>query len=374
MTTTATDPQLREFTTDELKSLVAIEHDCCISLYMPTHRKGSETQQDPIRLKNLVTQLEKKLDENGQTCGAIAELHSLTNNALFWQHQGQGLAIFIAGDDVQMFRLPFTVEADVQVGSSMNVHPLVNQRTAEGDIYLLSISWQHASLSRIAAGSNVTGDAATVVETSLLPATFDELITPRDPEETLQSTSTRRGGTLGGQATATFHGHGEGEGKINADRVHYLKLIGREVAGVMYGQTAPLILHATTEVIGHFEKSTDVKYHATVTGSPDEPGGQDAVAKAKAAAEPILKSTQDDLVETFGTAAAGGTASSDPADIHAAAKEGRVKRLMIVQDCPTDDTLNQTIAATITNSGDVISIPANDNLPAGAHVMAIYRY
>ena len=36
-----------------------------VSLYLPTHRAGSETAQDPIRLKNLLTRAAAELEEVG---------------------------------------------------------------------------------------------------------------------------------------------------------------------------------------------------------------------------------------------------------------------------------------------------------------------
>jgi len=38
-------------TTTDLKSLIRAHEKPCVSLYMPTHRKGREIEQDPIRLK-----------------------------------------------------------------------------------------------------------------------------------------------------------------------------------------------------------------------------------------------------------------------------------------------------------------------------------
>jgi hypothetical protein len=41
------------------------EQQWCVSIYMPTHRTGVETQQDPIRLKNLLGKAEKELSDRG---------------------------------------------------------------------------------------------------------------------------------------------------------------------------------------------------------------------------------------------------------------------------------------------------------------------
>ena len=49
----------------ELEQLMRKEQQWCVSIYMPTHRTGGETQQDPIRLKNLLGEAEKRLSDQG---------------------------------------------------------------------------------------------------------------------------------------------------------------------------------------------------------------------------------------------------------------------------------------------------------------------
>ncbi len=49
------------FTVDELTTLTTASNSTCISIYAPMERLGIETQQNPIRLKNLVRQAVEKL-------------------------------------------------------------------------------------------------------------------------------------------------------------------------------------------------------------------------------------------------------------------------------------------------------------------------
>ena len=44
-----------------LSELVATRSPVCLSLYQPTHRRHPENQQDPIRFRNLVKDLEVSL-------------------------------------------------------------------------------------------------------------------------------------------------------------------------------------------------------------------------------------------------------------------------------------------------------------------------
>ena len=50
----------------ELEQLMRKEQPGCVSIYLPTHRTGVETQQDPIRLKNLLREAEKQLSCPGR--------------------------------------------------------------------------------------------------------------------------------------------------------------------------------------------------------------------------------------------------------------------------------------------------------------------
>ena len=61
---------------NELKSLANCQEKPCISIYMPAHRAGRELEQDPIRLKNLLRETDRKLDNYGLRRKQIDELLS----------------------------------------------------------------------------------------------------------------------------------------------------------------------------------------------------------------------------------------------------------------------------------------------------------
>lgn len=44
-----------------LQDLIEVTGKWCVSIYMPAHPIGAEQQQNPIRLKNLLTQAKKDL-------------------------------------------------------------------------------------------------------------------------------------------------------------------------------------------------------------------------------------------------------------------------------------------------------------------------
>ena len=57
----ATDALSRE----DLEQLATRQGDPCVSIFLPTHRVSLETEQDRIRLGNLLSRAEKRLKEQG---------------------------------------------------------------------------------------------------------------------------------------------------------------------------------------------------------------------------------------------------------------------------------------------------------------------
>ena len=63
-----------DVSTHELRQLAETNSPGCVSIFMPTHRAGLEQQQDPIRLKNLVTEAERRLAAQGMRAPDVRAL------------------------------------------------------------------------------------------------------------------------------------------------------------------------------------------------------------------------------------------------------------------------------------------------------------
>ena len=76
---------------DDLKNLSEKRDGWHVSIFMPTHRAGPETQQDPIRLKNLLGQAEEQLVAAGlrppEAQARLEPASKLVQDGLFWQRQ-----------------------------------------------------------------------------------------------------------------------------------------------------------------------------------------------------------------------------------------------------------------------------------------------
>lgn len=84
----------------ELKALTTRYPGLCLSLFMPTHRAGRDTQQDPIRFKNLLQEAENRLRDfdlrTPEVQGLLEPARRRLDDSAFWRHQSDGLAVFLS--------------------------------------------------------------------------------------------------------------------------------------------------------------------------------------------------------------------------------------------------------------------------------------
>ena len=111
----------------DLRSLITITGRLCISLYMPTNPIAWE--QEPIRLKNLLVMSEARLAVSGLRGPEVHKLmrpaEELRWNKDFWQHQSEGLAIFLSNDFFEKYRLPARFEELLIITNSFHIKPLL---------------------------------------------------------------------------------------------------------------------------------------------------------------------------------------------------------------------------------------------------------
>lgn len=85
------------FTHDELNELTKHHDQPCVSIFLPTERKGPDVLKGRVRLKNLLSKAEHQLNEQGLAEGNIkrmlAPAWQHVEDEQFWQHQSDGLAL-----------------------------------------------------------------------------------------------------------------------------------------------------------------------------------------------------------------------------------------------------------------------------------------
>src|SRR5439155_18851003 len=79
----------------ELQELVEWKQGPCVSLYMPMHVKDRNAMEDPVRLRELADEAQKKLNDGGmrrtEAEKLLAPLRDLPLDNEAWQHRGRSI-------------------------------------------------------------------------------------------------------------------------------------------------------------------------------------------------------------------------------------------------------------------------------------------
>ncbi|HSM44056.1 MAG TPA: hypothetical protein VK969_03480, partial [Acidimicrobiia bacterium] len=109
-----------------------------ISSFIPTHARGRQVAQDRIHLKNQLSDAEEVLTELGykpqEREERLASVRGLLEDVEFWEHQDEGLAVFI-GDNGEFE----AVSISHSLEPSSVVMPVHMMRPLMGDLYDLVV-------------------------------------------------------------------------------------------------------------------------------------------------------------------------------------------------------------------------------------------
>ncbi len=144
------------FSRQALRALVERPGQPGVSIYMPTHRL-QDSPEDSIRLKNLLRDAERKLVQGGLRVPEAREIvrpaEAFLPDAMFWQHQSDGLAIFAAPGFYRQYRLPYSFPVLVYVGQRFHIKPLLTFLAGNSLFYVLAASQRRVRLLQCSADS-----------------------------------------------------------------------------------------------------------------------------------------------------------------------------------------------------------------------------
>jgi hypothetical protein len=131
-------------TLDDLHALVSSHASPCISLYMPTHAFGRESEQDPLNFMRMVDQLQQQLVEQwisgAEAQDLLVPLRELVLDTAFWQQRSDALAVFLSRDLFRRYRLPVNFAASTTVKPRFAIRPLLPLVTEDDHFLLLTLS------------------------------------------------------------------------------------------------------------------------------------------------------------------------------------------------------------------------------------------
>lgn len=243
------------FSKNELKNLIEHSEKPCVSIYMPTVKLGSETQQNPIRFKNMMTDAEAKLEEMGIRVSDAKEWLKpvLDLDAQdFWEHQELGLAIFASPNMFRYFRVPLEFEELVVVSDRFHLKPLLPLMTKNGRFFILTLSQQGIQL------LEATQYDVREIEVKNMPDNLDQaLLYDETAKEGQFRIFTGRGGTNNPTPhPGATHGQGSERDKFQRDILQYFQRADGALHEILRDEQAPLILAGVEYLQGFFREAS----------------------------------------------------------------------------------------------------------------------
>lgn len=366
----------------------------CVSLYLPTHRRGKEIRQDPARLNALIGRAEEGLRRLDLGPGAVAEVldpvRALVDDLAFWRFQAEGLALFAAPRLFRYYRLPVAFAERVAVGERFAVKPLVPFLDGGGRFYLLALSLKEVRL--------LEADrwGARRLELGPVPASMDDALGYEQYYTGLGMHSASPQ-ALHGQPGVVYHGHGDAdEDRGEEDLRHYFRRVATALEDRLPDREAPRVLAAVAEHLPLYrEAAHDPRLvEQAVTGNPELLSDEELHLAAWPLVEPRLSEARrlalTRYVELGGTGRAAGGVDA----VVVAADRGRVESLFLVPEAERwgtyepdlgrlalhgeretgdEDLAELAVARTLENGGDVFAL-APGELGEGVEVAAVLRY
>ncbi|MBL7161078.1 MAG: hypothetical protein ISS57_00620 [Anaerolineales bacterium] len=250
-------------TRDELEQLMRKEQPWCISIYMPTHRTGTEAQQDPIRLKNLLGEAEKHLSDQGVGRRDVQKMlepaSKFLQDAQFWQHQSDGLAIFLSSNSVRRYCLPLNFEELVVVEDYFHIKPLLPLFTGDGQFYILALSQNEIRL------LNGTRDSVSEVDIGQAGGSLAEALPSGDYQAIFQHHTS-------GFGSVTFHGQGgDSDESAKNELLRYFRLVSDGLTEFLQEDRAPLVLAGVEYLLPIYKEANSYPnlINTVIKGNPD---------------------------------------------------------------------------------------------------------
>jgi hypothetical protein len=382
-----------QFDRRELERLVQRPSGRTVSIFLPTHRAGPQTQQDPIRLKNLLRDATSVLTEQGMADAEVKAFlrpaEALLAEQGFWQHQRDGLALFLREGEMATYRVPLRLPELVIVGERAYLKPLLPLLTGDGGFFMLALSQQDI---RLLEGSRHSVDE---VELEDVPKSLKEALKYDDAEKQLQFRSGPTG-RPGGKQAAVFHGHDPKE-SAKDDILRYFRAVAEGIHEILRERREPLVLAGVDYLQPIYREANRYPQllDEGIDGNPELLRPEELHAKAWEIVQPVFKEVEEAAREKYQELQGTGQAASDLAAVLQAAHHGRIDTLFVAlgerrwgrydeergsvelagdTKKPGDQDLLDLAAVQTLLTGGTVHAVAPERVPGGELTAAVLRY
>jgi len=378
---------MKTLSSDELSVLIERPQEMGVSIYMPTHRTG-DIEQDPIRLRNLLREADGQLVDYGISIsdagGLLEPAEQLLPDSHFWQHQGDGLAIFISPGIFRYYRLPYSFQELAVVTERFHIKPLLPLFSEDGVFYILAVSQNQVRLLQC------TRYHVREVTPESVPSNLAEALKYDQPEKQHQFHTTGPGGLT------ISHGHGVSKDYDKVNILRYFQQVDRGLHEVLRGEHSPLVLAAVDYLHPIYAEANTYHYllDEGIKGNPDGLSEQVLQEQAWAIVQPYFERGRTVALEEYAEAITRGLATNDVKQAILAAHDGRVSTLFVATGVQqwgqfdperrkirlykerspgSEDLLDLAAVNTLKKRGIVYTVEP-EQVPGETSVAALFRY
>src|SRR5690625_5464555 len=222
-----------------IEELIDRTDDLNLTITLPTHKKGEEVQQDPIRFKNLLSEAESQLLEKGMKRLDVEEIlkrpRQLLEDYNFCYHAEAGMVFYMHRDLFEIYQLPYSLNERVYLRDHFLITPLLPMVSLNGTWAMLALRPKNLRLLRCTRESieNITpGDIFTNIE---------DFVGDRQ-EASLQFHSSA-------DSEVMYYGPGSADNERKKRKETYMRGVEKSVTALMKQMGEPLVLVGSEDII-----------------------------------------------------------------------------------------------------------------------------
>lgn len=381
---------------DELEELMTRRDEICVSIYLPMARVGPDVSGNHIRLKNALQNVAEQLEERDwrppRIEALLEEPRQLLHESPFWQHQADGLAVFIAPDFFEIYRVPIDFEPLTLISDRFHVKPLLPLFSDDGRFYILALSQSDVRLFQ------GTRHAVDEIQLEGVPRSIEDALWTDDAEEQIRShtVTSGAGGEPAAEPGVTHHGQGIVDDEMLQRLRRYFDEVSEGIQQMLADTESPLVLAAVDYLHPIYKEVSDSPHllDEGVIGNPDELSAQELHQQAWPIVKPIFEDAKEEAANRYRQLAHDEEASDQLEEIVLSAVQGRVDTLFVAvgtqkwgnYDVDThsvalheepqngdEDLLDFAAMQTMANGGTVYAVSADD-VPSHTPIAAVFRF
>ena len=356
----------------DIELLQSIRGYPALSLMLPTHRTAPDNRQDPIRVKNLMTEAANRLlsEFSKREVDPILTRLDAIADEINYQHTLDGLAIFVNNDFARKFYLPFEIRQRVIIDETFATRDLVMAMNRAQRYWVLALSEKPT---RLFEGAR---DALVEVENEDFPMTY----------------------TGPGVSSPMPGGAGVNKSAYRDERHRqFFRQIDEAFGKLVKDDPLPLVIVGVVDYLAFFNEVSSHRnlIAAEVQGNHDKTAPHDLAALVWPEIKETMHARRHEILDDLNAAVGARRSVSGVGECWRKAQEGRVDTLVVEEDFhkaarlgenntvipaddpsaadTIDDIVDELVEAVMEKGGRVVFVD-NGTLDLHQRVAAILRY